>query len=62
MHPISIATMGKFGGPPKKIMTEPIRTTEIEEHKFPSAQVTNIESQSAYIKIQLINDEEDESK
>lgn len=56
MHPISIATMGMFSGPPKRIMTEPIKTTGVEAHKFPSAEVTNIETESSTIKINVIND------
>lgn len=58
-HPITIATMGKFMGPHRKTVTGHPPPEEVTDHKFPKAEVTNIESEDLSVKVNLISDGED---
>lgn len=58
MHPVSIATMGKYGGPMRRTVTGNPPYKEVTEHEFPSAQVTNVEAEDLNVKINLISDDE----
>lgn len=59
MHPVSIATGGKFGGPMRKTITGNPPYKEETKHEFPTAQVTKVESEDLSIKVNLISDGEE---
>lgn len=59
-HSIALATMGKFAGPaPRKMVTGNPPYKEVTDHKFPSAEVSNVETEDLNIKVNLIYDEDE---
>lgn len=63
MHSISLATLGKFGGPAKaKFSTaHPVKHEHVD-HKFPKVEVSNITSEEVNIKINVISEDDHDNQ